>query len=419
MPSSLSVPSAIVPSEEIPTLYRIACFLMVLHAFFLPLSTTITNVFFFSFIALWLLEKNAVSRWQFYFSYPLIKPLLCLVGLALVGIFYSTGEGESVLHSTSQILRLSTIPILAYYLQTNNPYKKFVLVAFVFALLLTILATFLKVYGGIPIGHRTYENNIFKNHIVISYFMAMGAFFLALWLKEYRQYKSLLFSFIAFTLYYFIFFNTGRTGYIILYICLTVFAWHQYGPKGTIIGFLGLSLIMLFAYYFSAPFSMRITELYKEFELYHGGEAISPTGARLDFIVNSYKLLLQHPFWGTGTGSFMSVYKAAFASELTVLTDNPHNQYLNNLIEWGVIGLFVLLWLFYRQWRCIQKLFGIELILAQGIFLSFFIGCLFNSWIKNFTECHFYCLMTAYFIPLRSQCSARPIKILPLIKNTL
>lgn len=390
------------PLNTSSSIYRIACCLMVLHAFFLPLSTTVTNLFFFSFIVLWLLEKDFTLRWQFYFAYPLTKPILCLVGLTLIGIFYSSGESESILHSTSQMLRLSTIPILAYYLQAKNSYKNWVLGAFVLALILTIMATFLKVYGGIPIGHRTYVNNIFKNHIVMSYFMAIGVFFSAIWLKEYSQYRAVLYGFIALILYYFIFFNTGRIGYIILYICLAVFTWHRAGFKGVMIGFVGLSLMMIFAYHFSDSFLMRINQLYTEIVSYCAGEALSPMGSRLDFIVNSGKLLLQHPVWGTGTGGFMSAYEAAFASQLTVLTDNPHNQYLNQLVEWGLIGLFALLWLFYRQWQSIQKLSGAQLILAQGIFLSFFIGCFFNSWIKNFTECHFYCLMTAYFIPPRT-----------------
>jgi O-antigen ligase len=83
-----------------------------------------------------------------------------------------------------------------------------------------------------------------------------------------------------------------------------------------------------------------------------------------------------------------------------MMTDNPHNQYLKTAIELGLVGLASLLWLFNKQWKAIQQLEGADLILARTVFLSFFLGCIFNSWFKNFTESYFYMLVTAYFIPI-------------------
>ncbi len=374
--------------------------LLVLFAFSIPLSTTLTCGCMYLIVLLWLFSKGFSSRWHFYVNYPLIKPILLLILVSFVGLFYSTGSEKECFSSFCHIAKLSFIPILAYYLQDNqNKAKKYILVVFIAALLFTVICTFLKIYAHIPIGRRTYGYDVFKNHIVISYFMAVSLFILYVWYTELKKYKLPIFFFMGLISYYLIFLNLGRIGYVMLFSSFIVLAWRKYQHKGILWCSLIVSFVTVFSYYSSETFARRITEVYNESQLYFQGKTVSSIGARLEFMSNSVKIFLDNPIMGTGTGSFKSQYEEYYQGRVHKITNNPHNQYLNTAVELGLIGLLFLGWLFYRQWQLTCQLKGVNLILAQSILLSFFVGCFFNSWLRNFTEGHFYYLMTAYFIP--------------------
>ncbi len=388
--------------SEQTSLSKIVSYLMVLYAFSLPLSTTVTIYLFYGIVLLWLVEKNFSTRLRFYFSYPLTFPLLAYIGVTFIGITYSAGSLKSSIHDANEVLRLGIIPMLAYYLQDErqNPNKKYILYAFVGALIFTVIAAFLKVYADVPIGHRTTGNDVFKNHIIVSYFMAMALFFLSIWLIEYKKHKLLLIALISLVLYFLIFINTGRVGYIFLYVCFAVYACHRFGIKGVTIALLVISSLLVLAYQFSDAFQYRINNFYDEIQLYLQGNSNTGVGHRLQFIVNSIDMFLKRPFFGFGTGSFKEIYQTFYNTGQNKLTNNPHNQYLFVAAELGIVGLMAFCWLLYRHWKLTLELKGTTQILAQALFLSFMIGCIFNSWVKNITECQFYCLMTAYFLPI-------------------
>lgn len=388
-------------SKQTSLLYQITCAMIALHAFFLPLSTAVTSILSFCIPLFWLIDKNFSSRLRFYFSYPLTMPLLAFIGITFIGFTYSAGSVGSSLHTVKEVLRLALIPILAYYLQddSHNPYKKYTLYIFVSALIFTILAAFLKVYADIPIGHRTTGHDVFKNHIVVSYFMAISLFFLCIWFSEYKKHKLLLVALISLVIYFLIFLNTGRVGYLFLYVCFTVLACHRFGIKGVTIALLVISSLLFFAYQYSDTFQQRIYNFYAEIQLYLQGNSDTGVGHRLQFITNSIDMFFKKPLLGFGTGSFKEIYQTFYNTGQTKITDNPHNQYLFVAAELGIFGLIALSWLLYKHWKLTLELTGTTKIVAQALFLSFVIGCFFNSWIKNATECHFYCLMTAYFLP--------------------
>ncbi|HRE31846.1 MAG TPA: O-antigen ligase family protein, partial [Candidatus Berkiella sp.] len=367
----------------------IAQFLLMLFAFTLPLATSVTLVLSYSIVFIWLVDRNPIERWAQAFSYPLTKPILLIATISVIGTSYTLASWEEGRSALYQVYRLSFIPIFAYYLQdTSFKLKKWILYAFVLGMLITACCAFLKVYGGFAIGQRTYGNDVFKNHIVVSYFMATALFLLWNWFIAFKQYRLGFIVLMGICLFHFLFLNTGRIGYVIASIYFMVFAWHQYQWKGVWVTSIIVSCIMLFAYQFSAIFSHRIIEVYQEFSLYLQGVSISSIGARLDYAINAIHLFLQHPFLGAGTGSFPEAYSMQ-VGQLGKLTGDPHNQYLKMAVELGLMGLFCLFYLFYKQWKMIQQLMGFELIIAKGLFLAFFMGCFFNSWLHNFTECHF------------------------------
>lgn len=376
---------------------------IVLMSCSIVLSTAAASVCLCLLVLIWLCDKQAKSRWQFYFQYPLTPPILSFITVTLVGMLYSCATWDQSLSTFNHTIRLGIIPMLAYYLQANPSVRKWIMLIFISALLFTIFCTCLKVYFNIPIGQRTYGNDVFKNHIVTSYFTAMGLFMVTNWFVQYKNYQIINGLLIITMLFYLVFLNTGRIGYVILGTSFSVFAWHHYRFKGLLISCLLLAGVMLLAYQCSTIFSMRMTEFYVEFLAFVKGTTVSSIGKRLEFLQNSILLLDQHPLLGYGTGSFAAAYHATFAGATDFLTDNPHNQYLKTGIELGLFGIVSLLWIFSTQWKMTRTLSNTEKVLAQGFLLSFFIGCFFNSWFEDFTELLFYCLMSACLLPASIQ----------------
>ncbi len=395
-----------IKQKEWTFLFKVATYLVTFLAFLIPISTTFSFITMYMIALIWIIDSHSKERWQYYCHYPLFKPILIYMGLGSLGLLYTSGDWEASIKSFSHILRLGFIPILAYYLHHQfNQNKKIVIALFVGAMVLTVLLSFLKVYGHFPIGQRSYRHDVFKNHIVISYFMASALLFLCVWMKEFKQKQFFIGISIALIAYYLFFLNTGRIGYIILYTSLAVLAWHRYKIKGAIVSLIGFCIALIAAFYFSDTFSLRIQELYQEYHSYVQENTAtsniieSSVGRRIEFAKNSLTLISQHSIFGHGTGSFGATYQHYFSSQFQTMTNNPHCQYLKTLAEYGLVGLIILSYLFVKQWKLTKALSGSQKILAQGVFLSFFIGCIFNTWLDNFSECYFYCLMTAYFIP--------------------
>ena len=132
----------------------------------------------------------------------------------------------------------------------------------------------------------------------------------------------------------------------------------------------------------------RFAQGLDEWENWQPGQAAqTSTGWRLEFYRNSLDIARGHPLIGTGTGSFPKVYADHVAGTAMAATANPHNEYLNIAVQLGVVGLLVMLHLFYREWRVADELTTThERQLAHGLVITFVIGCLFNSLLMDHAE---------------------------------
>jgi O-antigen ligase len=95
-------------------------------------------------------------------------------------------------------------------------------------------------------------------------------------------------------------------------------------------------------------------------------------GLRLLFWKNSWQIIRRHPLVGVGTGDFRQAYRWVNmqVSPTMVVTDNPHNQYILVLCQFGLLGLGALLAIFFLQIReALQSSGGLQrLRLALPVF---------------------------------------------------
>lgn len=378
-----------------PTWDKIGQFAAIGMAFALPVSTAVTSYCMGIVLASSLLGSDQKEKRAFLFHHPLMIWVWPLVLVTLLGTLYSIGEFTAIRRAAMDGLRLAFIPFFMFYYRSPEVAKK-ALWAFCVAMILTLILGFLKVYAGLPIGMKFTVGAVFKSHIKTSFFMAIAAFFLVYQIKVFPRYRILWITLILLMIYYLLFLSAGRIGYITLGVCSLFYAWQEYRFKGMILALVLASSVFGGAYLTSSIFANRINILSQDLDLYHGGHLReSSLGSRLHFAFSSVDLMKDHPWIGSGTGSFGEAYARSYHGENTLYTDNPHNEYLRVGVELGLVGLFCLLLMFVQQWRLSRQIPGPYRGFYQGLLLAFIVGCVINSWLKDFTEGYFYCVMIA------------------------
>jgi O-antigen ligase len=103
----------------------------------------------------------------------------------------------------------------------------------------------------------------------------------------------------------------------------------------------------------------------------------------------------QHPLVGVGTGGFGPAYAKRVEGTAMPPLGQPENQYLLTTVQFGVVGLAVLLVLFGTQWQLAARLGSpMETQLARGLVILMVVGCFFNSFLRDHAHAHLYVWLT-------------------------
>jgi O-antigen ligase len=197
----------------------------------------------------------------------------------------------------------------------------------------------------------------------------------------------------------------GRTGYVVLFV-LTVYAAGSLAARrwrGPAVVVTACALVL--AAVSSDEVRSRVDETVSVVTRGFSSDAVKKTSTaiRVHMLHISRDIAEQHAFVGVGYGNYAEAYQAALdrrvahdpalyssAPEIWTHSDNPHNEYLMQLLGGGVagLGLFVL-WLavIYRHARSLP---AAQRRTLKGLCLAFGIGCMFNSLLLDFTEGHFF-----------------------------
>ena len=114
---------------------------------------------------------------------------------------------------------------------------------------------------------------------------------------------------------------------------------------------------------------------------------------------NSIKMIASDPWFGTGTGSYYAAYKSKLPEIAKITTGtkwNPHNEYLSIGVQVGLLGIALLIYLFYSQFKMTRTIHSAEFrCISQGFVALMIIGCFANSMIMDSGESHFFAYFTA------------------------
>jgi len=366
------------PLSKLPLIFAL------LTGFSIPISSAITNVSLlltlFSLLFTGELQRDNLSQmWQ----HPLARSGLYLFLLMIIASFYSDTDLSHAGGQLKKYLIFLYLPLFLLIFQ-DEKYQRWGLYAFLGAMGLTLFLSYLTAWGLFQYKGSIDNPFVFKQHIAQNILMALSVYLFWFIGKKsgYLRYLTALLALLALIN---VFMVQGRSGYIILFALLILFAYQLWRWQGLLLGVLVAGLLSISAYQFSDTLHHRIQETQAQLADYKNHKIDNSLAIRLQFQHYSMVLLQQHLWFGAGTGSFSQQY-AQLANEKNLLpTDNPHNEYLLIANQLGLFGLSFLLFFFYQMWRLRQKTQHYQH-LASALTLTLVLGCGFNSMLLDFTE---------------------------------
>jgi O-antigen ligase len=361
--------------------------------FTIPISVALDNVLLVLVLVFWLASGGYREKITLLRHNPVAMAALALFCLLGAGVTYSaSGAGEG-LNALGKYIDLAFVPIFASLFRTEQA-RKYAWLALASALTLTLLLSCLIATGRITdnflfIGDST-NPAVFKHYLTQGLFMAFGAFLFAQLACAARTtaYRYGWWTLAGLAAINVALMSQSRTGQLILlavmlYLVHSVWSW-----RGTLVAIVGPAIVVGALAIGHGAVTARFGQAVDEWKAWRPDQAAqTSTGFRLEFYRNSLQIFGHHPLLGTGTGSFPKVYAEHVTGTAMQATVNPHNEYLNIAVQLGAFGLFLMLALFYREWRLAPSLpTPHEQHLTRALVITFVLGCTFNSLLMDHAE---------------------------------
>jgi O-antigen ligase len=367
--------------------------LAILIGFAIPISTALTNILCPLAILLLIIEGRYKQHFNVLRVHPVAMFALLFVGLMLLGLLYTPvpfTEAGLILDKYREFLY---IPIFILFFRDPIS-RQWGLYAFISAILLTLILSYVMAFTGWEIGKGTEQNPqapyIFKNYITQSLLFALVAYFIAMQAWQERRWVLVRVIVVLLIIYNIMFLSEGRTGYLVLFCLILLFCYQTYRLRGAIIGSIFLVFLTVLVYQSSEVLKDRVDNISEGVQDYKHSETNTSIKMRLEFYENSLNLITERPIFGHGTGSFSYEYQKLARDKEIQPTKNPHNEYLMIGVQWGVIGIALFIALLYIMWLKASMM-------AQGLIVTIAVGCLFNSFWLDSTEGHVFAYLIGIF----------------------
>jgi len=331
--------------------------LFILLGIFIPTSIAITNFIIAALSVLWILEGNFTFKFKIIKSSKWMIAIFSLIMLYFFGLFW----GHYHINAEWQFQRLALLlafPLLATIRINQKTLQRGALAFLITTFISALLAILINNNIISPLGEYIY---FIKNNSEVSAFVKYNyhnvllalSFALSLYLliEEKTKNKQWLILFIiVYALS--IFTERGRAGQVIFNLS-AIFYIIYYNRSYLLRG--GVFLIVLFSF---QTIIYNSTNVYKDrFDAV--SDIIQNNGKRSEgklediryvFVRESLNKIFKKPFLGYGTGSFGTIFKNDINSgHYFDKHTTPHNQYLYVWFELGLLGLGLLLSIFFHQ----------------------------------------------------------------------
>lgn len=364
-------------------------YMLIALGFCLPITLAGSNLFAYSIAILWLISGNYHNKFKQISSNKISISAILYFFMFVIGLLWSDNIGQGLYTIKQTLPLLLLIPI--FLTITKKEYVKYYLGAFLLAMTIAEISSYLIFFEIIPPFQKaTLEDpSVFMDHISYNPFLTIAIYVILNTLFFEKNLTHLMkYSYIVFALTASInmFITGGRSGQIMYFLMLVILIFQYFKQqilKAVIVSASVVFVIFITAYNTSDIFHKRISTAIAVITNFEDNQETS-TAQRIVFAYNSLIIMKQNPVFGVGTGDFSSEYYKINQKRTPAFkpTTNPHNMYLFIGVQFGIVGIAIMLWFFYNQLRFavnvknkIQKNFAITLpllyllICLSGLFI--------------------------------------------------
>ena len=389
--------------------------LAIMTAATLPWSTTAPAIL----IALFLLMMVPSLDWRAYarhLRHPACALPFLFVALAIVGVLWSDAPWPARLHGISPTLKLLLIPALLYHFQHSKRGMSVLIAFLVSCTILMVLSWIVLFAPGLKISATVSDGVPVKNYIDQSQEFTLCAFALALpalicWQRRQMAASTGCVVLIAAFIANMMFVASARTSLLCMLVLLALFASLHLSQRAMLKLLAAAAAAGALVWTTSPYLHKRITDIAVE---YNASDLSAPasTAQRLNYWRKSIKFIAAAPLLGHGTGSIRHLFEQDAAGESglrTEVVNNPHNQALNVVVQWGIVGGITL----YATWFSHLMLFAAgrqEAWIGVIVVVQNVVSSLFNSHLLNFAQGWLYVFgvgIAGGIILRREMCEAR------------
>ena len=368
--------------------------LLIVFMFFLPISSAAPNIILLLILILWLLEADFSRKWQQIKAHLLFTPMLAFALLYPVSLLWTDDMAWGV-HMVERHIIYLLFPLLLTVVRREH--IVYYLSAFVLAMTISETASYLVWFELIDItGIDPLDPAGFMGHWEYNPFLALAIYWMGhgLLFGQPKKWQILVFGVFIITMSINMFITGGRIGQI-AYFALLLLLFGQYFVskrilwRGLMSAMVGLMSIFVLAYSASDLFQMRVDRAIHEIQT-HDNTKTGSVNTRFIMWQNTIAMLPHYLVLGTGIGDFPQDYNRFVGEDAPIKMstfgqdaghNQPHDQYLFELANFGILGFLVFVWLFSSLARVALKHQGNWWRLRQAFFLLTLVIMLTDSYL--------------------------------------
>lgn len=328
-------------------------YLILLYAFSLTLPQGIKRFAAVFLILLWIFDKSKTINFSeitsIFFTFNLF------IFFTLISYFWSDSTIQEVLQYTKKYWHY--LPLFIIYKYIKKDYIPLSITFFLSGVFVSEILSYGNFFGIWQIGYGTMTDpTVFYNHTQYSIFLSITSIFLlfAVFNEKKKLIKFfLILFFLSVTINLLI--NGGRTGQIAFFITIILSSlyYFKFNFKIFIFSIASSIIVFILAYNYSSVFKLRINSINTDIEKMMVNNYTSSIGGRIGFYVILKDAFLENPILGAGTASHLKISKKIIKNNYPQLIYtsrlmHSHNQYIEIVLQLGLIGLFLFLFFLYK-----------------------------------------------------------------------
>lgn len=354
----------------------IANYILVVYAFFIPITGTVVHDGFQLLLILLLFKKDKLQTIKKVFTHPIALAFFLYVIMNYLGVLVSDDQKWSQMYARYYKFFIYSGLIVAF---AKHAYIERILASFLAGVVFSALISYALILHLIEAPFPFYNSLVatasnpapFMYHIEFGFLLAFSAILLLQMLYQDRtKVQKLFIGFLFILISASIFLNISRTGYIIYILGIILFYFLHFRKRFFKLFpflFIGLSSFIMMFYFSSSTFQQRSDRAFKDIEMmYFQDKYNTSLGYRILEIKQAYQLVLEKPLTGYGTARHVSTMyedakdKKLFYARTIKNYSTTDNQYFDVLLQWGIFGLLIYLNIFYQGFRYKQEDKGLK-----------------------------------------------------------